>query len=69
MGRYVKDAAPLAQRIIGVKVHGLGNYVYVADESVPGGSNLILEVLNRTLLDLDEKGLLPTDPESVFTCK
>jgi hypothetical protein len=66
MGRYVKDEAPLVQRIIGVKVHGLGNYVYVADESVPGGSNLILEVLNRTLLDLDAKGLLPTDPESVF---
>ena len=49
-----------------MKVHGLGNYVYVADESVPGGSNLILEVLNRTLLDLDARGLLPTDPESVF---
>ena len=47
MGRYVKDEAPLAQRIIGVKVHGLGNYnyVYVADESVPGGSNLILKCL------------------------
>ena len=66
MGRYVKDEAPLAQRIIGVKVHGIGNYVYVVDESVSGGSNLILEVLNQTLLDLDSKNLLPTHPESVF---
>ena len=36
MGRFVKAEAPLAQRIIRVKVHGIGNYVYVVDESVSG---------------------------------
>ena len=62
----MKDEAPLRQRFIGVKVHGIGNYVYVVDESVPGGSNLIIEILNRVLAHLDASGKLPSDPQSVL---
>ena len=62
----MKDEAPLGQRVIGVKVHGIGNYVYVVDESVPGGSNLIIEILNRVLAHLDASGKLPSDPQSVM---
>lgn len=66
LSRYTKDEAPLGQRIIGVKVHGICNYCYIVDESVPGGSNLTIEILNRVLLDLDSKGMLPSDPQSVL---
>jgi hypothetical protein len=34
MGRTVKDESPLTQRIVGVKVHGYGTFVYVCDETV-----------------------------------
>ena len=66
VGKSVKEESPLKQRIIGVKVHGIGNYVYVLDESVPGGSNIIIEILRRVLLDLDEKKLLPTHMRSTL---
>lgn len=66
LGRATKDESPLGQRIIGVKVHGLANYVYVVDETVPGGANLMVEILRRVLLDLEKKNLLPTDLCSVF---
>ena len=66
VGRLVKYEAPLGQRVIGVKVHGIGNYVYVADESVPGGSSLIIEIVNRVLAHLDASGKLPSDPQSVL---
>ena len=61
--RYTKDESPLEQRLIGVKVHGIRNYVFLVDASVPGGSNLMIEILRRVLLDLEAKGELPTkDP-------
>ena len=66
VGRNVKDESPLGQRIIGVKVHGIANYCYVVDDSVPGGTNLMIEILNRVLQDLDSRGMLPSDPEPVF---
>ena len=61
MGRYTKTESPLTQRIIGVKVHGIKNYAFVVDETVPGGSNLMVEILRRVLLDLQEKHKLPSD--------
>lgn len=36
------------------------NYVYVVDENVPGGANLMVEVLRRVLLHLQLSGNLPT---------
>ena len=59
MGRTVKDESPLTQRVIGVKVHGIGNFVYVCDETVRGGGNLIIEVLRQTLLHVEKIGKLP----------
>jgi hypothetical protein len=59
LGRNVKDESPLTQRVIGVKVHGVGHLVYVCDETVRGGGNLIIDVLRRTLLFLEKKGKLP----------
>ena len=59
MGKTVKDESPLTQRVIGVKVHGIGNYVYLCDDTVRGGGNLIIDVLRRTLLDIEKKGKLP----------
>ena len=52
MGSTVKDESPLTQRVIGVKVHGIGNFVYVCDETVRSGGNLIyiIEVLRQTLI-------------------
>lgn len=60
-GRAVKDPSPLTQRIIGAKVHGHGNYAFIVDETVPGGANLICEVLRLILKDLENKGALPHD--------
>ena len=59
MGRTVKDESPLTQRVIGLKVHGIGNVVYVCDETVRGGGNLIIEVLRQTLLHIETIGKLP----------
>lgn len=66
LSRHTKDEAPLGQRIIGVRVHGICNYCYIVGESVPGGSNLITEIVNRVLQELDSKGKLPSDPQSVL---
>ena len=50
-------------RLIGVKVHGIGNFIYVVDQHTPGGANLITEILRLTLLRLDAEGKLPySDP-------
>ena len=49
----------ISQRLIGVKVHGHGNWVYLVDENVKGGANLMVEVLRLTLLDLETLGKLP----------
>ena len=49
----------ISQRLIGVKVHGHGNWVYLVDENVKGGANLMVKVLRLTLLDLETLGKLP----------
>ena len=56
----------LTQRIIGVKVHQLKNYVFVVDETVPGGSNLMINILHRVLMDLEAKSKLPTHFKSTM---
>ena len=45
MAWYTKDESPFEQRIIGVKVHGVPNYVFLADETIPGRSTLICKIL------------------------
>jgi hypothetical protein len=59
MASKIKDESPLEQRIIGVKVHGHRNYLFVVDQNLPGGANLMVEVLRKVLLDLEQKGELP----------
>jgi hypothetical protein len=59
LGRNVKDEPPLTQRVIGVKVHGICRLVFVCDETVRGGANLIIDILRRTLLYLEERNHLP----------
>ena len=68
MGRTVKDESPLTQRVIGVKVHGIGNFVYVCDETVRGGGNLIIEFLRQILLHMKKKGSFHTSIQ-FCTCK
>ena len=65
-GQTTKDEAPLKTRIIGVKVHGIRNYAYIADETVPGGGNLILEVLRLTLNDLQNREELPSEDPVLY---
>ena len=60
LGRYTKDEAPLRLRLVGVKVHGKRNYAFLVDSTVPGGGNLMIEILRQVLNDLDEKNELPT---------
>jgi len=50
----------LGFRLVGVKVHGVGEYVFLTDPNVKGGANLMTEILRLTLLDLEERGKLPT---------
>ena len=66
LGRNVKDESPLTQRVIGVKVHGIGCLVYICDETVKGGANLIIDILRRTLLYLDDNGKLPCVNPSLY---
>ena len=47
--------------IIGVKVHRIINYAYIADETVPRGGNLIFKVLRLTLNDLQNREELPSE--------
>jgi hypothetical protein len=42
-------------------VHGHGSYIFVVDETVAGGSNLICEILRLILNDLEAKNKLPCD--------
>ena len=53
---------PLRLRLVpvGVKVHGKRNYAFLVDSTVPGGGNLMIEILRQVLNDLDEKNELPT---------
>ena len=48
-------------RLVGVKVHGIGDYVYLVDTTVKGGANLMIEILRLTLLDLEKMGKLPSN--------
>ena len=49
----------VGNRLIGVKVHGVANYVFIVEDTVPGGANLIVEILRQTLLKLQQEGKLP----------
>lgn len=66
MASTTKDDPPLTQRVIGVKVHGLRNYCFIVDDNLPGGANLICEVLRRVLLDLDARNELPTEKPTLY---
>jgi hypothetical protein len=57
--RRTSDRA-MGFRLVGVKVHGIGNYVYLVDSTVKGGANLMTEILRLTLLDLEKQNKLPT---------
>ena len=52
-------------RLVGVKVHGIGDYVYISctsvDTTVKGGANLMIEILRLTLLNLEKMGKLPSN--------
>lgn len=50
----------VGMRLVGVKVHGIGEYVFLVDTTVKGGANLMTEVLRLTLLDLEQRNKLPT---------
>ena len=66
MANNIKDESPLVQRVIGVRVHGIRNFMFLVDENMPGGANLICEVLRRVLLDLDAKGELPNKDPTLY---
>ena len=63
---YTKDKSPLQQHLIGVKVHRKQNYVFLVDSTVPGGGNLILEILRQVLNDLGERNELPTENPTIY---
>jgi hypothetical protein len=61
--RYTKDESPMEQRLVGVMVHGKRNYAFLVDATVPGGTNLMIEIIRYVLNDLDARGELPfVDP-------
>ena len=62
LGRSTKDDPPLHQRLVPVrvKVHGKRTYAFLVDSTVPGGSNLMTEILRQVLLDLDSRNELPS---------
>jgi hypothetical protein len=62
----IKDESPLQQRLIGVKVHGKRNYIFLVDSTVPGGGNLILEILRQVLNDLGDRNELPTKNPTLY---
>ena len=49
-------AHQLNWRICGVRVHGVGDWLYVVDESLPGGGNAILTILFDVLDILFSEG-------------
>ena len=66
LGKYTKDEPPLAQRVIGVKVHGKKTYAFICDETVRKGGNLICEILRVVLNDLDSNNELPFDSPVLY---
>ena len=59
MGRSVKDESPLTQRVIGVKVQDIENFVHVCQDTVRGGGNLMIEVLRLILHEIEKSRKLP----------
>ena len=51
----------VGNRLIGVKVHGntIANYVYIVEDTVAGGANLMVEILRQTVFKLESEGKLP----------
>ena len=49
----------VGNRLIGVKVHGIANYVYIVEDTVAGGANLMVEILRQAVLKLEAEGKLP----------
>ena len=66
LSRTTSSSKVVKQRVIGVKVHAVQNYVYLVDDTVQGGGNLIIEVLRRTLLDLEKDGKLPCKNPTLY---
>ena len=60
MAGQTNDDASLTQQIIGVKVHGIRNYCFIVDGTIPGSVNLMCEVFYRFLIPLDKRNELPT---------
>ena len=46
----------MGDTLIGVKVHGFANYVYIVEYTVAGGANLMVEILPQTVLKLEAEG-------------
>ena len=55
VGRNLKYESPLIHHVISTNVNGIGTYVFICDETVPKGANVIIEILQRILVDLEEK--------------
>jgi len=51
-----KGSSPFVQRVIGVKVHGVRNYVLFVDETTSDWRTLICENLRLLLNDLEKNG-------------
>ena len=61
LGNITKDEPPLQQRVVGVKFHGIKTCVFLCDEFIQKGANLICEILCTILCDLDTSNKLPVD--------
>ena len=53
-------------RLVGVKVHGKGDYVYLVDSTVCGGANLMIEIHRLTVLHLQSNNKLPTKNPKLY---
>ena len=66
MGKFTKDDPPLVQRVMGVKVHGIGSYAFIVDDTVRKGANLVCEILRLVLNDLNSQQKLPHDEPVLY---
>ena len=66
MGKFTKDDPPLVQRVMGVKVHGIGSYSFIVDDTVRKGANLVCEILRLVLNDLNSQQKLPHDEPVLY---
>ena len=53
-------------RLVGVKVLGIGDYVYLVDSTIRGGANLMIEIHRLTVLHLKNKNKLPTKNPKLY---